>query len=204
MDRYSSEETQEPFDIEAPLFTAAECAEVSGLSRALVDVWVGRNLLPPTRREYSPRRSKGRVRKGRGRPMFSAVAIFKVRVASELGRYFKIGLSEWSPVGTEVERAQNESELSAAAAIAGISAEGNWMWAVARALEADKRFNVYGYAAYQNREWLFDMHIGDQLIEPCFGTTIPHIFIPMSDIFESVYKDCKKLLGLVASRDNGP
>lgn len=177
-----------------PYFTAAELAEVSGLARSVVDLWVSRGLLPPTRREHSPRRSRGRVRKGKGRPMFSAVAIFKVRVACELGQHLDIGLSEWWIASTEAAQATNNSELSSIARAAEISAEGNWMWAVARAAEAGKQFKVYGYTAFRKGEWLFDMHVGDTLAQPCFGTEIPHIFVPMSDIFSVVYRECKKLL----------
>jgi hypothetical protein len=121
-----------------------------------------------------------------GRPRFSAKAIFRVRLARELGTHLGIGLSEWVALASIAEAAESASG-------------GVWMESVARGLENDTPFpRVYAYAAYDKGEWLFDMEVGE-LKKPEFGVTIPHIFIPMSDVFAAVYIECKKLLGIVTT-----
>lgn len=184
------------FDLDAALFTAAELAQVSGLSRAMVDVWVSRGLLRPTRRERAQRQTKGRVRKGHGRPMFSAGAIFKVRLTLELGRHLGIGLSEWVPFGNEAEDAEIPSYTASIAELAELIAGANWTWAVARGVENDKPFRIYSYATYVDGKLLFDTHVGEHRREPCFGLDVPHLYIPIWRIFETVYVDCKRLLGI--------
>jgi hypothetical protein len=183
---------QPAFDLDAALFSSGELAQVAGLSRAMVDLWVSRGLLEPTRRERAERRTKGRVRKGHGRPMFSAGAIFKVRLTLELGRHLGIGRSEWVPLGKTVEEAQVANIAEAADRVAG----GNWMWAVARGVENEKPFRIYTLATYCNGEWLFDMQLGDQSHMPSFGQDVPYLVIPTWKIYEAVYVACKELLGL--------
>jgi hypothetical protein len=185
---------QAAFPLDAPLFTSAELAEVSGLARSMVDVWVSRGLLEPTRREQSPRRTKGRVRKGHGRPMFSAIAIFKVRLACELGRHLGIGLSEWVPFGNDMAKALEAA--SDTTKITDLVAGGNWMWAVARGIENGKPFKISGYATQVKGKWVFDPRLGSERSDPSFGLDVPHLFIPMSSIFAMVYGDGKKLLGI--------
>ncbi len=175
---------QVAFDLDAPLFSATELAIVSGMSREAVNLWVSRKLLEPTRRER-PLSRRGRKTK-EGRPRFSAKAIFRTRLARELGTHLGIGLSEWIA-------------LAGAAEVSELASGGVWMEAVARSVENNTRLApIYAYAAYDKgkREWLFDMKIG-QLEEPEeFGLDIPHIFIPMSEVFKAVYIACKKLLGM--------
>ena len=194
---------QVAFSLDAPLFTSAELAEVSGLARSMVDVWVSRGLLQPTRREQSPRRTKGKVRKGHGRPMFSAIAIFKVRLACELGRHLGIGLSEWVPLGGLAGAAETGSDATNIAEATNLLAGGNWMWAVARGVENDKPFKTYSYATNATGKWLFDTQIGQQHQTPSFGLDVPHLFIPTGIIFETVYTECKKLLGLSVQKTAG-
>lgn len=183
---------QPAFDLDAALFSSGELAQVAGLSCAMVDLWVSRGLLEPTRRERAERRTKGRVRKGHGRPMFSAGAIFKVRLTLELGRHLGIGRSEWVPLGKTVEEAQVANIAEAADRVAG----GNWMWAVARGVENKKPFRIYTLATYSDGEWLFDMQLGDQSHKPSFGQDVPYLVIPTWKIYEAVYVACKELLGL--------
>ncbi len=124
-----------------------------------------------------------------GRPRFSAKAIFRVRLARELGDRLHVGLSEWVA-------------LASIAEVSELASGGVWMEAVARSVDNNARLDpIYAYAAYDKgkREWLFDMKIG-QLEEPeGFGLDIPHIFIPMSEVFKAVYVECKKLLGIVTT-----
>jgi hypothetical protein len=192
MDTPEGKIKQAAFDLEAPLFTSAELADVSGLSRTMVDVWISRGLLQPTRRERAERRTKGRVRKGQGRPMFSSGVIFKVALTCDLGRHLGIGLSEWGPLGNKVERAQ----LTNIAGVADRVAGGNWMWAVARGVENEKPFRIYTLATYSDGEWLFDMQLGDQSHKPSFGQDVPYLVIPTWKIYKRVYLQCKKLLGI--------
>jgi hypothetical protein len=174
---------QAAFDLDAALFSAGELAEVSGLGRSMVDVWVSRGLLQPTRRERPKQKTKGKARKPQGRPLFSVGAIFQVRLTRELGAQIGIGSSEWVP-------------LANIAAVAEIASGGNWMWPCARGAERAQPFNVYAYAARSGGKWLFDMHVGEDGAAPCFGLHMPHIFIPMSEIFASVYVESKKILGV--------
>jgi hypothetical protein len=183
---------QPAFDLDAALFSSGELAQGAGLSRAMVDLWVSRGLLEPTRRERAERRTKGRVRKGHGRPMFSAGAIFKVRLTLELGRHLGIGRSEWVPLGNTVEEAQVANIAEAADRVAG----GNWMWAVARGVENKKPFRIFTLATYSDGEWLFDMQLGDQSHKPSFGQDVPYLVIPTWKIYEAVYVACKELLGI--------
>jgi len=49
--------------------------------------------------------------------------------------------------------------------------------------------------------WQFDMHVENFGTEkpsepPCFGWKVPHIYVPVGEIFIAVYNDCKELLGL--------
>ena len=78
---------------------------------------------------------------------------------------------------------------------------GEWMWAMARSIERGKPFYIYAYATRSDQKWQFDMHIENPGAErpnelPCFGWKVPHIFVPVGEIFIAVYNDCKKLLGL--------
>ena len=191
MDSSDPEIKQAAFDLEAALFTSAELADVSGLSRTMVDVWISRGVLQPTRRERAERRTKGPVRKGQGRPMFSSGVIFKVALTCILGRHLGIGLSEWEPLGTKVEGALLTNVAEVADRVAG----GNWMWAVARGVENKKPFRIYTLATYSNGEWLFDMQLGEQPSKLSWQD-VPYLVIPTWKIYERVYLQCKKLLGI--------
>ena len=50
--------------------------------------------------------------------------------------------------------------------------------------------------------WLFDIHLGEKGAIPCFGLQVPHVYVPISEIFISVYNDCKKILGVTAAQDS--
>ena len=176
------------FDPFYPLFTGGELAGVSGLSRAMVDVWVSEGRLRATRRE---RRGRG---KGKGRPMFSAVAIFTVKLTLELSAKLKIGLSEWIALGVDAEDATIPTEVANITELAEYIAGGNWFWAVARGVENNRPFKIYSYATRTKDKWLFDTHIGEELKTPCFGLDAPFLFIPMWRTFSDVYVECKKLL----------
>jgi hypothetical protein len=128
--------------------------------------------------------------------MFSAIAIFKIRLACELGRHLGIGLSEWVHLGDKAEAANVFSDSSKITEAADLIADGNWMWAVARGVENDRPFKIYSYATDRNGKWFFDTQVGEERCEPSFGLDIPHLFVPLWSIFARVYVECKKLLGI--------
>jgi hypothetical protein len=88
------------FDIDAALFTVGELAQVSGISRSAIDMYLHRAILNPTRRARTLSRPT-RKTKVRGRPMFSAIIIFKARMTWELGHTLGLGPSEASLASDE-------------------------------------------------------------------------------------------------------
>jgi hypothetical protein len=211
------------FDLYKPLFTAGKLADLCGLNRAAVDTMATRGFIRASGREQpaTPRRqskSKGRpTRASKGRPLFSARDAFKVRLIRVLAAQAGLELGHSAFMGdkakdwpiTESERAKLVAEAEAAEATSIAAAEiadrpaaqGEWMWAMARSIERGQPFNVYGYATRREDDWVFDMHIENPGVEsptepPCFGWTTPHVFVPVGEIFNQVYNDGKKLLGL--------
>jgi hypothetical protein len=74
--------------------------------------------------------------------------------------------------------------------------EGEWMAACARSYERGAPIAMYAYATRsENGEWLLDMHLFNYGEKPSFGWNVPHIFVPISDLYIDVYTKCKKLLG---------
>ena len=110
----------------------------------------------------------------KGRPLFSAREIFKAKLLQELSH--SIALSDYR-------------EVAEAAKI--VADTGEWMWATARGIEKGKPEVIYAYAMRIESKWRFDMHKGKRGEVPCFGWEHPHIFVPMSEIFTSVYAECK-------------
>ena len=45
------------------------------------------------------------------------------------------------------------------------------------------------------------MHLGEKGAIPCFGLQVPHVYVPISEIFISVYNECKKILGVTGAQD---
>jgi hypothetical protein len=84
--------------------------------------------------------------------------------------------------------------------VAEIAAGRNWMWACARSVETNQPINIYAYAARSADRWLFDMHLGEKGAIPCFGLQVPHVYVPISEIFISVYNECKKILGVTGAQ----
>jgi hypothetical protein len=174
-----------------PIFATADLVAVSGLSRGAVDMWVNRGLLEPTQRRerMSPSRKSSRPRKGQGKPMFSMAAIFRARLAHDLGTHFGVGLSEWMELAKIIEvtenfRGRGKGPLA-----------GSWMEAVARGIETNTPITVLAYAKRgRDGNWVLSMQLSQKLDEPKLGGG-PQIFIPMSEIFTAVYHECKKLLG---------
>lgn len=181
---------QPPFDLYAPLFSVAEVAEIAGVSRPIVDVWVTRDVIKPTRRQRPAARKrysgKGkRVTQRVGRPLFSCRDIFKALLVRVLADEQALA----SPVSSLV------ATLTAVAKVADVVDGGEWMWAVARSIERGQPLSVYAYANRNGGEWRLDMHIGALGAAPCFGWKVPNVFIPVGDIFSEAYSKCRQLVG---------
>jgi hypothetical protein len=223
------------FDLYRPLFTAAKLAELCDVKRPVIDTMATRGFIRASGREQppTPRRqpkTKGRpTRASKGRPLFSARDVFKVRLMRVLAAQagLELGYSAFMADKAK-DRTITESELAKLGAVAK-SAEpttiaaveiadkpapqGEWMWAMARSIEREKPFYIYAYAARLGGKWQFDMYVENSgtekptehvenpgteepTVPPCFGWSVPHIYIPVGEIFISVYNDCKKTLGL--------
>jgi hypothetical protein len=201
------------FDLYRPLFTAGKLADLCGVKRPVIDTMATRGFIRASGREpaATPRRqsaTKGRrPPASKGRPLFSARDVFKVRLIRVLAAQLDLAFTEsvemagW--VG-ETDKVQQKkiadyeasiSELADAPAYAG-----EWMWAMARSIERGNPFYIYAYATRSEQKWQFDMHIENPGAErpnepPCFGW-VPHIYVPVGEIFLVTYADSKKLLGI--------
>ncbi len=196
------------FDLYAAQFGTGDVAHVCGVSRAVIDMWVNRGFIGPTRRTRSaterPRATKrGRSTVSKGRPLFSVRDVFKARLMRVLAMQVGAGLAEWEEIAEQVRNRKikdSERAIGALAELAEISdtpaMTGEWMWAVARSIERGKPLNIYAYASRSGEEWLFDMHFVNRGEPPCFGENVPHVFIPVSDVFAYVYTKCKKILSI--------
>jgi hypothetical protein len=198
---------QPALDIDAALFTVTELAQVSGISRSAIDMYLHRGVLIPTRRERtsSPaRKTKVRGRKTtQGRPMFSVVIIFKARLIRELGNALGLGPSESSLAADAAVDAKIPARELKAAKVPEIVAGPNWMSACARSVENNQPLNIYAYAARSADKWLFDMHVGKNGAIPRFGLQGPRIYVPISEIFISVYNECKNIAGVTSQDTKG-
>lgn len=66
----------------------------------------------------------------------------------------------------------------------------NWTWAVARSVENNSEFYVCCYATHTSEGWKIDVQFGKPK-EPCFGIKAAYMFVPMSEIFADVYRECR-------------
>jgi hypothetical protein len=189
------------FNIYAGDFSLGEGATILGNKPSVLTMRMQRGLAVPERREGGSGTKNLKKGSRRGRVRLSARELTKIQtqqILSDMGFLLK----ESTPVGNEIKTTQK----SAAKRLSAIEAEkiadavaykGEWMWAVARAFERGEHLHVYVYASRdQQKNWQFDMKVGERGQPPCFGWAVPHIYLPMSDIFISVYTACKKLLGI--------
>lgn len=199
------------FDLDAAQFGIGDVADVCGVSRAVIDMWGNRGFIGPSRRARSISPTKrGKSVLSKGRPLFSARDLFEARLIRVLALRVGLTLGESEDVSEKARKFKIpyvEPAIDALAELADALAalsepsdppamRGEWMWAVARSIERGKRFYVYAYATRSDDQWLFDMHFVKPAEPPCFGSDKPHIFVPVSDVFEFVYSECKKLLGI--------
>jgi hypothetical protein len=186
------------FDLYVGQFTTGEVAQVCGVSRPVIDMWGTRGFIEPSRRERPiagrpASTTKGRrTRTSKGKPLFSARDMFKARLMQVLAAQLGIALSDSVLVARKAEKAL----IDAARIADSIARSGEWMWATARSVEQGKPLYIYAYATQSEQKWLFDMHIINPGEPPSFGLDVPHLYVPMSAIFITVYTNCKKLLGI--------
>ena len=193
------------FDLYGALFSVGEAAAVSKVSRPAIDVLLNRGVLEPARREQPSGRRPGSGKKSRGRPMFSTREIFQVRLIREFSAQTALSSSDTLLVGKAADRAKikpaDARKLAKLIAEAGevaerFATEGEWMWACARSYERGAPIPMYAYATRsEDGGWLLDMHLFDYGEEPSFSWDVPHIFVPMSQLYLDVYVECKKILG---------
>ena len=211
------------FHLYRPLFTAGKLADLCGVKRPVIDTMATRGFIRASGREpaATPRRqsaTKGRrPPASKGRPLFSARDVFKVRLIRVLAAQagLELGYSafmgdkakDWTITESELAQLVAVAESAEVTAIAAAeiadrpATQGEWMWAMARSIERGKPFYIYGYATRREDEWVFDMHIENPGIAspsepPCFGWQVPHIFVPVGEIFVAAYNDCKRTLGI--------
>jgi len=207
------------FHLYRPLFTAGKLADLCGVKRPVIDTMATRGFIRASGREQpaTPRQqsaTKGRrPRASKGRPLFSTRDVFKVRLMRVLAAQLDLAFTEsvemagWVGETDKVQQKKiAEYEASMSELADAPAYEGEWMWALARSIERGRPFHIYAYAARLDDEWQFDMHIEKPGAErpnepPCFGWKVPHIFVPVGEIFLVTYADCKKLLGLTMGED---
>jgi hypothetical protein len=129
------------------------------------------------------------------RPMFSVIIIFKARLILELGNTLGLGPSESSLASDEALRTEIQARELEEENAAEIAAKRNWMWTCARSVETKHPINIYAYAARSAGRWLFDVHLGEKGAMPCFGLQVPHVYVPISEIFISVYTTARRYSG---------
>jgi DNA-binding transcriptional MerR regulator len=163
------------FDLTAPLFTIGEVAAVSGSSRATLDMYLHRGILVPARREAV----KGTRSRGQGRPIFSAVEVFKARLIRQLIDSIGLGPSE-------------SSALADAAVLAKAPAiKENWMRAVAQGVLAGKPFLIYAVATRLQGEWKLEI---TREMEATRRAESLYVLVPVSRLFSEVYSACGEFL----------
>ena len=133
---------QPPFDIYAGLFSPGEISEAAGVSRPIIDVWVNRGVIAPTRRERPTGRKprpRGKSAARRGRPLFSCRDVFKATLVRVLAERLALGSTDSSLVAGKAGAASLSkgaaSKLSARSEAAGIAQHRCW-WRVDVGLRA--------------------------------------------------------------------
>jgi hypothetical protein len=174
-------------DIRAPLFSTSELGKVTGIDRKLVNLWLERELVRPTRLERMAVRN---------RPRFSVVDIFKARLNRTLSDRLLIGLSASTDAGEEAERAADPKAASRymLPGAAHVLADEGWMWAVARSVERGKPLEVFAAIAWVDGCWDLWLELEAEKLASPFGPEVPYIVVPVGAIFACVYGQCKALL----------
>jgi hypothetical protein len=185
-----------PFDIGAGQLTATDVARLVGVQRPVIDTVLAREQLAPTRRGTSGHK------KTKGRPLLSfedALQLSLMRTVSTLGIPMSKSSEPLAPVNMKFTGPKAAVDLMAK--MSEVARSPGWTWAMARSIERGKPFFIYAYVTRQKGDWRYDMHVENPGTEkprepPCFGWDVPHIYVPVGEIFAAVYNDCKELLGV--------
>jgi len=181
---------QEKFPLDLPLFTFSDLKQVSKLASGTADALLHREVIGDESAKPTDAKKKRRTRNQR---RFSAIEIAKARFIAEL-------LSHRLMDSRNVVSVVNDPKF-----IFAVDKKEHCMWAIARGVESDKRIELYCYATYSDKKWKIDPKFRNELKDgPCFGLNEPHVFIPISDIFEKVYSQCKELLGVETQKKGKP
>jgi hypothetical protein len=171
--------------IDKPEFTAAQLCAVAGIDRKLVNLWLERNLIAPTKVERLA---------ARNRPMFSVIAIFKARLIRALSETLSINPASSMLAGIEAERASRPGAAAASsiARMAQTIADEGWMWAVARSVDRGKPLALFAAINRVDDCWQFFMEFDVGKFAQRFQPDEPYAVVPIGEIFATVYRDCKK------------
>lgn len=173
-----------PTSIFAPTFSSTELCKIAKIDRKLVNLWLERDVIQPSRTEQLPVRT---------RPYFSCVAIFKARLTHELSGLLDIGASSSSIAGLGAEVADNPTiPTPEILRVIHVAASEGWMHGSARAVERGKPLNFYAGLSRSERCWEFRM---DQDVHKLAGhfKKLPFVLIPIGTLFDAVYLDCKSV-----------
>ena len=169
--------------ISAALFSASELAHVAGVDRKLVNVWLERELLAPTRTEHLA------IRK---RPMFSVIEIFKARLAKVLFDRLMINAHPSMMAGKLAIHPDDETVQYLSRLLKGAADEG-WMYAVARGEQRRMPIRIFAAMSRSADEWdfFFEMDVANFVNR--FPPGVPFAVIPVGEIFASVFRECEAL-----------
>ena len=170
-------------DIKAPLFSASELGKVAGVDRKLVNLWLERRVVRPTRLEQLA---------SRRRPSFSVAAIFKARLTRVLAESLAISTSSAVIAGLAAEMADDPKSATAELRRhVRVAADPGWMQASARSVERGKPLALFAGISRTGDRWRFALEPDAGKLADRFESDAPYAVVPIGSIFESVYRDCK-------------
>lgn len=161
----------DPINIELPLFSVAELAHVAGLGRGLVDLWVHRGLIKPSRVDRLTIRT---------RSSFSIATIFETKLVRVLGDRLALGVSDAGGVAHKIAEAVVDDK--------------KWMFNAARHAERGKVFALFAVVSRSGDCWQSVLHVGSDNIRLEFGKDVPEIVAPIGELFYPLYNGCKAIL----------
>lgn len=179
MEKFSPEKI---FD---PAFSSNELCTVAGIERKLVNLWLERGVIQPSRTEQLALRT---------RPHFSCVEIFKARLTRELSGLLDIATSASRIAGVGAEIADNPAASSPdIRRIVRVAASPGWLHGSARAAERGKPLNFYaGYGRSENC-WEFRMDMDIRKLADHFDS-VSFVLIPIGGIFDATFLQCKSVI----------
>jgi hypothetical protein len=171
-----------PNSIYEPVFSTNELSAIAGIDRKLVNLWLERGIIEPSRTEQLAVRT---------RPHFNCVAIFKARLTRELSELLDMSSSSSRFAGVGAELADNPSAGKAdIRRVVDVAASPGWMHANARAAERGKPLNFYAGLSRTKACWEFRMDLDVRKLVDHFGKT-SFVLIAIGALFDEVYLACK-------------